>query len=114
MKYVMVTLLTLSLLTFTSCNQSKIDKLELKESQLEYKNKVLKSHIEDLENTISMYENHSRRYSSAQQSSMQQSSVQQNQREWHKQNAQQHLREAEFWRQNGNDFFMKIKCAKHN
>ena len=40
-----------------------------------------------------MYESYSSQYS-----------AQQNQREWHQQNAQQHLRTAEFWRQNGDEF----------
>lgn len=93
MKYVAFTLLTLATLSFTSCNHGKIDKLESKVSQLERENKALKSHIEELENTISLYESYSSRYS-----------AQQNQREWHQQNAQQHLRTAEFWRQNGNEF----------
>ena len=54
---------------------------------------ALKSHITELENAISIYESYNSHYSSLQ-----------NQREWHQQNAQQHLRTAEFWRQNGNEF----------
>lgn len=93
MKYVAFTLLALSTLSFTSCNQDKIDDLESEVSKLERENEALKEHIEELENTISMYESYSSQYS-----------AQQNQREWHQQNAQQRLRTAEFWRQNGNEF----------
>lgn len=54
---------------------------------------ALKSHITELENAISIYESYNSHYSSLQ-----------NQRECHQQNAQQHLRTAEFWRHNGNEF----------
>lgn len=93
MRYVKYSLLVLSLLAFTSCNQDRIDELESEVSKLKKENMALKSHITELENAISIYESYNSHYSSLQ-----------NQREWHQQNAQQHLRTAEFWRQNGNEF----------
>ena len=41
MKYVAFTLLALSVLSFTSCNQGKIDELESEVSQLERENEAL-------------------------------------------------------------------------
>ena len=92
-KYVKYPILAISLLAFSSCNQGKIDELEHEVSKLRKENDALKSHIEELEDVISNYKSYSARYSDRQ-----------NQREWHQQNAQQHLREAEFWRQNGEEF----------
>ena len=62
-------------------------------SKLEKENEALQSHIEELENVIAIYE-----------SSQAQYSAQENQRNWHQQNARQHLQTAEFWRKNGNEF----------
>lgn len=93
MKYLRCLTILIVLLGVSSCNQGKIENLETQVLELEKENKLLKSHIEELEEIISSYES----YRAAQNS-------QQQQRDWHQQNAQQHLREAEFWRQNGNDF----------
>ena len=85
------------LVALTSCNQEKIDELENEVSRLEKENNTLKSHIEELEEkleeAISNYES----YSTSQRNLR-------HQREWYQQRAQQYLRDAEFWRQNGNEF----------
>ncbi len=93
MKYILFSLISISVLVLSSCNQGKIDELEYEISKLEKENKALKSHIEELEEVISSYELYHSRYT-----------AQQEQREWHQRNAQQHLQTAEFWRQNGDDF----------
>ncbi|MDE5685799.1 MAG: hypothetical protein K2I26_04495 [Paramuribaculum sp.] len=93
MQYLQNYLVALSFLAITSCNQGKIDDLEREISKLEKDNKALKSHIEELENAISNYERNCAEYS-----------ARKKQREWHQQNAEQHLRTAEFWRQNGDEF----------
>ena len=95
-KYLQSLLLTLSFFGLVSCNQGKIDNLEYEVSKLEKENKALRLHVKELEEIISSYESYRVQYSNQQR--------QQQQREWHQQNAQQHLRTAEFWRQNGNEF----------
>lgn len=93
MKYIIKTFFAIFLLVFTSCNQSKIENLEYEVSKLEKENATLKSQIEELENVISNYKSYTSRYS-----------YEMEQRERHQQNAQEHLRTAEFWRQSGNEF----------
>ena len=97
MKYLQYLLLALSFLGLTSCNQGKIDDLENEVSKLEKENKTLRLHVKELEEIISSSESYRTQYSNQQRQ-------QQQQREWHQQNAQQHLRTAEFWRQNGDEF----------
>lgn len=93
MKFIQYLLLVSSFLGLASCNQSKIDDLEYEVSKLETENAALRSHVEELENIISSYESYRVQYSN-----------QQRQREWHQQNAQQHLQTADFWKQNENEF----------
>lgn len=101
MKYLRCLTILIVLLGVSSCsNQGKIENLETQVLELEKENKLLKSHIEELEEIISSYES----YRAAQRRQAAYQNSQQQQRDWHQQNAQQHLREAEFWRQNGNDF----------
>ena len=100
MKYLRCLTILIVLLGVSSCNQGKIENLETQVLELEKENKLLKSHIEELEEIISSYES----YRAAQRRQAAYQNSQQQQRDWHQQNAQQHLREAEFWRQNDNDF----------
>lgn len=93
MKYFRFILLSLILFSSSSCNQGKIEELEDEVYRLEKENKALKSRIAELEETIDAQN----RYSSQQRSLQQQ-------RDWHNQQAQQHLRDAEFWKQAGDEF----------
>ena len=86
--------------TLVSCNQSKIDELEKEVQTLKTENNALKNQISEMQDVIIQYEN----YVNAQCNYSAQIQAQQQQRNFHQQNAQQHLRDAEFWRQNGNEF----------
>ncbi len=89
-KYAFIGLL---LLCSASCNQERIDELEAEVWKLEKQNQALQEHIDELEMEISGYESACAEYS-----------AQQSKRDWHKQIAEQHIRTAEFWRQNGDEF----------
>lgn len=93
MNYRLCLLFLLVIFGLSSCNQEKIEELENKVMRLKTENKALKSQIEELEKVILNYEN----YRSAQ-------NHEQEQINWHLQNAQQHIRIAEFFRQAGDDF----------
>lgn len=94
-KYSFICLLMLG---SASCNQERIDELEAEVWKLEKQNQALQEHIDELEMVISRYESACAEYS-----------AQQSKRDWHKQIAEQHIRTAEFWRQNGNEFM----CESH-
>ena len=95
------------IISLVSCSNERIGELEDQIEQLQRKNEVLQKENEDLKLKINYiieiiynYENQvssKNRYINNQ-------NIQQQQREWHQQSAQQHMREAEFWRQNGNEF----------
>lgn len=93
MDYAKYAFIAILLLMATSCNQNKINELEYEVSELEKENEELKSQIKELESVISTYKTYHSQYSALQ-----------DEREWHQQNAQQHLRTAEFWRQSGDEF----------
>lgn len=101
MKYLKYTVLVLSFLAVTSCNQGRIEELESEVSRLEEENEALKSQIEELENAVPTYGGYRSDYSYRQSL---QDRFQEDEREWRQQNAQQHLRDAEFWRQAGDEF----------
>lgn len=102
MKYLLYTILLLGL---ASCNQGTIDNLEEQIEVLQKENENLKAQNEYLLQVISNYENNLvRQRNSAYQ--------RQQQRDFHQRNAEQHIREAEFWRQNGNDFLYESKMRE--
>ena len=99
MKYLFYTILLLGL---ASCNQGTINDLEEQIEVLQKENENLKAQNEYLIQIISNYENNLvRQRNSAFQ--------RQQQRDFHQRNAEQNMREAEFWRQNGNDFLYESK-----
>ena len=108
MKYIHYLTILITILGLSSCNQGKIEELENQVLQLKIENTALKSHIKELENAISRFEN----YRNVQRRQSNYQNNQQRQREWHIRNAQQHMQNAEFWRQNGNDFL--YESSMHN
>lgn len=100
MKYIRYTIYALLLLGLFSCNQGRIEELEDQVSELESENEALKSQIEEMEGIISGL----RESSNEQRVVLSSQDALQQQRKWHQEVAEQHLRNAEFWRKNGNDF----------
>lgn len=98
MKYIILIFLGLMAV---SCNKAKIEDLEHQVTILQRENKALKSHIEELNDEISRLNRH---HNPQPYYSKQKETELELQRQFHQQNAQQHLRDAEFWRQEGNQF----------
>ena len=94
----------LMLLTCVSCNKGKIEDLEYEIEKLEHENKVLKSHIEELEKANSNYARQYEEYKYQQSDREQKLKRELSEREWHQRKAQQQIQSAEFWKENGNDF----------
>lgn len=90
----------IAVLTLTSCNRSQIESLENEVAALRKENSRQQSLIQDLQSTIEQYEN----YFNNQRRISQQRAIDEHDAQLHRNSAEQHLRTAEFWRQQGNDF----------